>query len=353
MQLRTPGHLIGVRRPATLCFPSRKIRLMDTEKPAHAIRLHDYCPESSTFLEDVLDGLSRPRKTLPSKYFYDDRGSVLFDRICELEEYYPTRTELAIMREHAGEMAEAVGERVLLIEYGSGSSVKTHILLEALASPAGYVPIDISREHLVSAAERIAEQYPRLEVMPVCADYTQDFPLPRPTDVPRRRIVYFPGSTIGNFLPERARAFLRRVRHQADGLLIGIDLRKEAAVLEAAYNDADGVTAAFNMNLLRRINEELGADFDLDAFSHRAVFNDRASRIEMHLVSRRAQVVRLDGQAFGFEEGETICTEYSHKYTVDGFADMAAEAGLELGRVWTDARQYFSVQYYHVRGSSE
>lgn len=325
---------------------------METDKPGAEIVLRDHCPDTDTFFADVVEGLSRPQKVLPSKYFYDERGSFLFDRICELEEYYPTRTELAIMKEYVREMADAIGERALIIEYGSGTSLKTRILLEGLVSPAAYVPIDIAREHLVAAARAIGELFPNLTVMPVCADYTQDFPIPEPPDGVGRRVVYFPGSTIGNFLPAQARAFLDRVRDRADALLIGVDLRKDPAVLEAAYNDSEGVTAAFNKNLLRRINQEIGATFDLDSFEHRAIFNDDESRIEMHLVSLREQKVDVGGTEISFRRGESICTEYSHKYTVEGFARMAAKSGFELERVWTDERRYFSVQYYRGRSTA-
>jgi dimethylhistidine N-methyltransferase len=303
------------------------------------------------FLADVLAGLRSPRKTLPCKYFYDERGSALFERICDLEEYYPTRTELAILRAHGGEMADALGPACLLVEYGSGSSAKTRLLLDRLARPAGYVPVDISREHLLRTAERLRADYPRLPVLPVAADFTAAFALPRTQRPARRRVVYFPGSTIGNFGPREAVALLRGVASlcgHGGGLLIGIDLRKQREVLERAYDDALGVTAAFNLNLLARINRELGADFDLARFAHRALWRDAASRIEMHLVSREEQRVRLAGETFQFRAGETICTEHSHKYTVEGFGALAARGGLAQRRVWTDAAQRFSVQYLEV-----
>lgn len=310
--------------------------------------LLDLAPETDSFLEEVVAGLARPRKTLPSKFFYDERGSRLFDRICELDEYYLTRTELALMETHAEAMAARLGPGCLLVEYGSGSSIKTRILLDHLADPAGYVPIDISREHLLRSAADLSAAYPGLPVRPVCADYTQTLTLPDPGGPVRRTVVYFPGSTIGNFEPEEARAFLvqaARVCGPGGALLIGVDLQKDRAVLEAAYNDAEGVTAAFNKNVLARINAELGADFDLDAFDHRAVYDAALGRIEMHLVSLRDQCARVGAHRFAFRRGETICTEYSHKYTLDGFARLAAEAGFAVEQVWTDARDYFSVQY--------
>jgi dimethylhistidine N-methyltransferase len=310
------------------------------------LELCDLAPERASFLSDVLAGLSAPRKTLPCKYFYDERGSALFERICELEEYYPTRTELGILRRHAGAMAEALGPRCLLVEYGSGSSTKTRLLLERLVDPAAYVPVDISREHLLRSATALSAHHPRLPVRPVCADFTQPFALP---EVPGalRRAVFFPGSTIGNFADAEARKLLAQVAEQCGPgglLLIGVDLRKSRAILEPAYDDAKGVTAEFNLNLLRRINRELGARFDLAAFAHRAVWNAAEGRVEMHLVSRREQVVRIAGRSIRFLRGESIHTESSHKYEIEGFAALAHEAGFEVLRVFTDPARLFSVQ---------
>ena len=313
--------------------------------------LVDHSPARSQLREEALEGLTAPKKTLPCKYFYDARGSALFDRICELEEYYPTRTELSIMQSHGAEMGAALGTGCLLIEYGSGSSLKTRILLDHLEEPAGYVPVDISREHLLRSAEAISQRHPELEVMPICADFTQPFRVPTPKNGADHRAAYFPGSTIGNFAREAARKLLRQIAEQCGaggGLLIGVDLRKERSVLEAAYNDAAGVTAEFNLNLLRRLNRELGADFQLDAFEHRAHWNDAAGRVEMHLVSQEAQVVRIDGERIGFAAGETIHTENSHKYGLDEFAALAAEADFTVARVWTDERELFSVQHLRL-----
>jgi dimethylhistidine N-methyltransferase len=303
------------------------------------------------FRADVVAGLTAAVKTLPCKYLYDDRGSRLFDRICDLPEYYPTRTELGILRRHAGDMAAALGECCLVIEYGSGSGMKTPLLLERLKHPAGYVPVEISRDHLLASANELGRRFPDLEVLPVWADFTKDFELPATRRKPRRKAVFFPGSTIGNFGPACAVDLLEGVARlcgPGGGFLVGVDLRKPKAVLEPAYDDAAGVTAAFNKNLLVRINRELGADFDLDQFDHRAVWNDVQSRIEMHLVSRRRQEVHFDGRTIRFAAGESICTEHSHKYTLDAFRDLARTAGLGVRQVWTDEQRWFSVQYLEV-----
>jgi dimethylhistidine N-methyltransferase len=310
--------------------------------------VRDFGPGPDRMRAEVLAGLRRRRKRLPCKYFYDARGSLLFDQICELDEYYLTRTELAIMHAHAGEMAAAIGGSALLIEYGSGSSTKTRVLLDHLREPAAYVPIDISGEHLRLSAGSLAAAYPGLDVLPVCADYTTRFHLPEPDEQPARRIVYFPGSTIGNFEPADALAFLRgiaRVCGPGGGLLIGVDLKKDPAVLHAAYNDARRVTAAFNLNLLARLNRELGADFDLSAFAHYAFYNPRRGRIEMHLLSQRRQEVNLGGETIEFAEGESVFTESSYKYTPADFAALAREAGFTAQQVWTDRDHRFSVQY--------
>lgn len=322
---------------------SQAVRIVDE------LELADFEPESGVFAAEVLAGLSRDYKALPTAYLYDERGSQLFDQICELEEYYPTRTELALMKAQIGPIARALGPRVLLIEYGSGSSIKTRILLEHLIEPAGYVPVDISREHLMASAEKIASRHPTVEVLPVCADFTQPFDVPVPRAVPDRRVVYFPGSTVGNFLPDKAIKLMRTMAQECGpggGLLIGVDLRKDKVKLEAAYDDAKGVTAEFNLNLLRRINRELKANFDLDAFQHEAVYDTSNGRIEMRLVSQRAQRVTVCGQTFEFAKDERIHTEYSHKYTVDGFAQLAAEAGFTRRHVWVDDDRLFSVHYY-------
>ena len=312
------------------------------------LTLHDCAPRLGDFYNEVVEGLSQDRKTLPCKFFYDERGSQLFDRICELPEYYPTRTEAAIMREHGPAMAAALGPHVRLVEYGSGSSSKTRILLDHLPCPAAYVPMDISREHLMRSAADLAAAYPYIEVLPVCADYTQPFTLPLGHQTAARTAVYFPGSTIGNFHPAQAERFLSDMAQAAGadgGLLIGVDLRKSPTVLEPAYNDRRRVTAAFNLNLLHRINRELDGDFDVEQWEHWAYYNERAGRIEMHLLSLREQTVRIGAETFNFAADETIWTECSYKYSLEGFAARAGRAGWDVAQVWTDSERRFSVQY--------
>ena len=303
--------------------------------------------ERERFRTDALRGLSRPDKSLPCKYFYDAEGSKLFDQICTLREYYPTRTELGILRAHAAEMARALGPELLLIEYGSGSSIKTRLLLDRLVRPAAYVPVDISREHLFESALALRLDYPDLAVLPVCADFASRFTLPRLARPAARRAVYFPGSTIGNFSEPAAVALLAgmaRLVGPGGVCLVGVDLIKDANVLERAYDDARGVTAAFNLNLLARLNRELDANFDLRRFRHRAVWVEEASRVEMHLVSDAEQTVHVDGVPIHFAAGESICTEHSHKYSLEGFSRLARRAGLRVHRVWTDRQRRFSVQ---------
>jgi dimethylhistidine N-methyltransferase len=299
-------------------------------------------------LAEIVDGLSQAQKSLSPKFFYDARGSKLFDEICELPEYYLTKTELAIMRAHIGDIAALVGPQASLIEFGSGSSLKTRILLDGLDRLAAYVPVDISREHLMTAAESLAADYLDIEVWPVLADFMQPFELPNPSVMPLRNIVYFPGSTIGNFSPDKAHSLLTVMHEEAgeDGaLLIGVDLQKDRAVIERAYNDSAGVTAEFNLNVLTRINTEFGANFDVDLFRHHAVYNEEHGRIEMHLISECEQTVCIDGRSFSFEKGETILTEHSHKYTLEQFGKIANRAGFAVDTVWTDPEELFSVQY--------
>jgi dimethylhistidine N-methyltransferase len=313
--------------------------------------LLDQEPSADSFLDEVLLGLRQSPKTLPCKYFYDERGSRLFDQICDLDEYYLTRTELAIMEAFAPQMAAQIGPGVMLIEYGSGSSVKTRILLDQLPEVSAYVPVDISRKHLQHTCGNLTERYPTLEVLPVCADFTVDFDLPVPKSEPTHMAVYFPGSTIGNFGPDKAKELLSRIAPLCGfggGLLIGIDLQKHRAILEAAYNDSRGITAEFNLNLLRRINREFSADFRLPKFRHVAVYNAEYGRIEIFLQSLCDQVVTIAGNAFRMCANELICTEHSHKYTVDGFARMAMEAGLTLRNQWTDDEQRFAVLHFAV-----
>jgi dimethylhistidine N-methyltransferase len=298
-----------------------------------------------TFARDVVAGLARPQKTLPCRYFYDARGSELFEEITRLPEYYPTRTEAAILEAHAGEMVDAVPRGGALIEFGSGSSRKTEILLERLPRLGCYVMIDVSESALDDAARRLGRRFPTLDVRAIAGDFS--FPVALPADIAaRHKTGFFPGSTIGNFTPAEAQRLLRVFRavlSPGGRLIVGADLRKEAKTLVAAYDDSAGVTAAFNLNLLARINRELGAGFDLDAFRHQAIYNPRAGRIEMHLVSLRAQEVAVRGRRFRFREGETIHTENSYKYSVDQFRDLARSAGWLPQRVWTDQASLFSV----------
>lgn len=312
---------------------------------------HDLRPGAGCFGAEVLAGLLQPRKTLPPKYFYDERGCALFEAICRLPEYYLTRTETAILRAHAREIARHLERGCTLIEYGSGNSRKTRILIAA-AAPCAYVPIDIAAEQLKTSCRTLAHAFPRLTIIAVCADYTRALALPPQVHALRtRRVIYFPGSTIGNFTLGEARRFLANARSLAGpggGMLIGVDLKKERARLEAAYDDARGVTAAFNLNLLARVNRELGADFDLSAFRHRAFYNAARGRIEMHLVSLREQRVQIAGRVIRLRAGETIHTENSYKYSVREFQALARRAGFAPVACWTDAARLFAVHYLEV-----
>ena len=316
-----------------------------------AYSFHDLRPEAGRFLDDVMAGLSRPQKALPPKYFYDAQGCALFEAICGLPEYYLTRAEIALMRAHVGDMARHLGPGRVLIEYGSGSGRKTRLLIAAIR-PVAYVPIDIARAQLHATAAEIAHEFPRLRVVAVCADYSRPLALPGLEDLgARRRIVYFPGSTIGNFTPAEAAGFLAGAREQLGaegGLLIGVDLKKDPARLDAAYNDARGVTAAFNLNMLARINRELGADFDLSAFRHRAFYDEASGRIEMHLESVKEQTVTISGRSIRFRKGETLHTENSCKYSVREFQDLATAAGLAPVECWMDSDRLFGVHYLVV-----
>ena len=312
---------------------------------------HDLHPDTENLLADVLSGLAQPRKALPPKYFYDARGSELFEAICALPEYYPTRTELAMMQASAAEMAGLLGPQCLLIEYGAGSGRKTRVLIEAL-TPVAYMAIDISRTALRQCAAELAQAYPAARVAAVCADYSRPLQLPEIDGIrPRRRVIYFPGSTIGNFTRPEALAFLRHAHAIAGpggAMLVGVDLKKDHQRLHAAYNDAQGVTAAFNLNLLTRINRELRGNFDVGAFEHHAFYNADEGRIEMHLRSLREQQVSVAGQTFCFRAGETIHTENSCKYSVDEFQQLARDAGFSAKHCWMDAEQLFSVHYLSI-----
>lgn len=313
------------------------------------VRLYlDLAPESDAFSGDILEGLRQFPKTIPSKYFYDGRGSQLFDEICELDEYYLTRTEMAILEDNMEAIADRLGSSAILVEYGSGSSLKTRMLLDALPDADAYVPVDISRDHLLMASEHIQQRYPNLRVLPVCADYSQPIPLNLVPTPGSRISVFFPGSTIGNFTPREAADFLSRlgdVVGTGGGVLLGVDLVKDEEILRAAYNDASGVTAAFNRNVLIHANARLGADFQPERYEHEAIWNADASRIEMHLVSRESHVVRIGDDEIEMDVGESILTEYSHKYTPEAFRELVSTAGFDVASVWTDDRNWFSLQY--------
>jgi dimethylhistidine N-methyltransferase len=297
------------------------------------------------FAASVIEGLSRTRKSLPCRFFYDACGSALFEEITKLPEYYPTRTEIAILEAHAAEMAESVPERAVLVEFGSGSSRKTEILLKRMRDLAAYLPVDVSASALNEAKQRLLERFPALSVRPVVGDFSR--PLAFPDDlIEAHKLGFFPGSTIGNFSPAAARRVLGAMRDMLSPegrLIIGVDLKKDARALVRAYNDQDGVTAAFNLNLLARINRELDGCFALDCFHHEAIYNPREGRIEMHLVSIKDQAASVRGRWFRFLAGETIHTENSYKYTISQFQDLARSAGWLPGRVWRDAGNLFSV----------
>ena len=309
-------------------------------------RLVDLAPEVVSFRDAVLYGLARTPKSIPPMYFYDAKGSALFEAICELPEYYPTRAETQILRSHAAEIAARIGPAAHLIEYGSGATQKVRPLLDALEAPVAYTPVDISGEHLDAAAQRLATAYPDIEVTAIVADYSRPFSVPTPQRPAMTRAALFLGSTIGNFAPDEALSFLRQAARRLSGggcLLLGADLRKDPKRLHAAYNDAAGVTAQFNLNLLTRINRELGGNFEPDSFAHYAFYNPLPGRIEMHLVSRRTQRVSVSGRSFGFGEGESVHTENSYKFTVDGLQDIARRAGFEPDDVWLDDEELFSL----------
>lgn len=320
-----------------------------TASTASSIRFYDYHPAPADFFSEVIDGLSGSAKSIPPKFFYDERGSQLFEAICETEEYYPTRTEQKILQDNAEEIAAIIGHHCLLVEPGSGNCEKVRLLLDDLR-PQVYAPMDISKDHLRKAASALSEDYPWLDVHAACVDFTQPLDLSFcPEDM--QRIAFFPGSSIGNFDPTAAIAFMRHVFEgvgPGGGMLIGVDLKKDRAILDAAYNDAAGITAAFNLNLLERINHELNANFRLDKFAHLAFYNPDRGRIEMHLRSQVEQVVYIDDQVITFRKGETIHTENSYKYTIREFQQMASQAGFMPVFVWTDPEELFSVHYFEV-----
>lgn len=312
------------------------------------IYIIDSLVDANTILDEILHGLKKPQKELPSKLFYDERGSKLFEQICGLEEYYPTRIETSIMQHNIHDMVDLIGPGSMLIEYGSGNSAKTRVLLDHLPEMAAYVPVDISRDHLFKTADSLKDIYPELTIMPVWADYNNIFELPPIDKQDFHPLAYFPGSTIGNFYPKQAVDFLKNIAAlvgPGGGLLIGVDLQKDTEVLNQAYNDCKGVTAAFNLNMLRHINLEFGTDFDLNQYQHLALYDQQKGRIEMYLISQIDQVVHVADKVFDFKEGERILTEISYKYSLGGFSEIASAAGFVVETVWKDPENYFSVQY--------
>lgn len=309
--------------------------------------------ENEQFAADMHAALSRVPKAISPKYFYDEAGSRLFERICDLPEYYPTRTELSLMQTHAADMAAQIGGQVQLVEYGAGALRKVRLLLDAIPRDSvQFVPVDISGPHLLAACDGLAVDYPGLAIQPLVADFTRPHTLP-PCPKGSRRVGFFPGSSIGNFTPAEADAFLRLAAAElaGGGLLIGIDLVKDEGVLHAAYNDMAGVTAAFNLNLLQRAQTELGAEFPMDGFEHLAFYNPAYRRIEMHLRATRPLEMQLGGEIYAFHEGETLHTEHSHKYTVEGFQALAARAGFKPGKVWIDENRWFAVLWLEAEPS--
>ncbi len=302
-------------------------------------------------VSEALDGLSKEQKELPCKLFYDEKGSALFDEICLLDEYYPTRTEIGIMEDNINDIAAELGEDILLIELGSGSSVKTRLLLDNLQNLKGYIPVDISSEYLFEVSNNLKDKYPYHDIYPLAVDYTKEFTLPVKTENYKKTVFYFPGSTVGNFTPVQARLFLSRLAAMLSGkggLLIGVDLQKDNDIIENAYNDNSGITAEFNLNILDRLNKEAGANFNLKKFRHKAFYNGKEGRIEMHLISLEDQRVKIDGAQVRFRAGEHIVTEYSYKYTLEGFKKLIA-GEYELGKVWLDNNNLFSVQYFNMK----
>ncbi|MGC1304326.1 MAG: L-histidine N(alpha)-methyltransferase [Caulobacteraceae bacterium] len=321
-----------------------------TRTAASSVTLYDFAPIQESFADALLKGLSQPDRSIPARFLYDEAGSHLFDRICELPEYYPTRTELSILRDRATEIAAVIGKCAALVEFGAGSSQKARLVLDALDQPVAYVPIDISRQHLIQLAEEIAADHPALQIAAVCADYTQPLELPEFSNR-ARRVGFFPGSTIGNLPREEARAFLAAWAPQLseDGaMIVGVDLKKSVDIVLPAYDDSQGVTAAFSLNVLARANREAAADFDLSAFRHHVAYDPASGRVAIHLESLRDQDVTVAGQRFHFRAGEKIHVEDSNKYTIEGFQALAREAGYTPEAVWTDPKGLFSVHALRV-----
>jgi dimethylhistidine N-methyltransferase len=343
--------MINSGRARSAGAPNKRVAMVESRWAARR-SVSTLEPASSDFLAETLAGLSRAPRTLPCKFFYDERGAELFQKISELPEYYVTRAELQILKEQRVEIASYLGEGIELIGLGTGAGTKTRILLEELPEPVAYIPVDISKEQLRQSTTLFHKLFPSLEILPVCTDYLQPFKLPTPKRKANRKVVYFPGSTIGNFEPREANDFLRRINRvcgENGGLLIGVDLRKDRQILEAAYNDRQGVTAQFNLNLLVRANRELGADFHPSHWKHRAIYNSDAGRIEMHLISETDQAVHIANHEFRFRGGEKIITEFSYKHTANGFTALAAQAGFRREHLWTDGAQLFGVFYFSVK----
>ena len=322
-----------------------------SERPSFGTAAQHHSP----FFRDMHAALSSVPKRISPKYFYDAQGSALFDQICALPEYYPTRTEMSILQNHAHDMAQCMGVHADIIEFGAGSLQKIRWLLKAAALPARYVPIDISGEHLQTASSQLQTEFKDLLIQPQISDYTADWILPPALQGAGKRVIFFPGSTLGNFSPSQAHHFFQQCAQHLPGgaLLLGVDLIKAPELLHAAYNDAQDVTAAFNLNLLARANRELGTNFDMTQFAHSAFYNAPLQRIEMHLQSLCAQHVQLDGQRFDFAQGETLHTEYSHKFTLTGVQQAASMAGLQAGPVWTDPLQWFGLLWLNIPSTLE
>lgn len=305
---------------------------------------------STTILKEVLAGLSKSQKSLPPKLLYDKRGSEIFEKICQLKEYYPTRAETEILKNHANEIARLIGPNAFIIEPGSGAGDKIRFLLPHLVRPKAYIPIEISKEILMRMSQELSDEFPKLKLRPVCADFDQDFEMPSSVGSEKgKRVVFFPGSTIGNFTPAEAIGFLKKISKligKDGGLLIGVDLKKDPQVLKIAYDDPHGVTADFNLNLLDRLNRDAYASFDLNNFEHQAIYNEKEGRVEMHLVSKVAQLVKVNETVFRFKEGESIHTESSYKYTTDEFIALCGKAKLSIKKIWKDSQHQFCVYYF-------
>jgi len=315
---------------------------------AIADEVDDSSQASGTFKAEIIAGLKHTPKRIQSKFFYDERGSRLFEEITLLEEYYLTRVEIEILQKYLSEMAALIGPKAVVIEFGTGAGVKTRMLIEALDKPKSFIPIDISREQLNEASRELAARFPSLDIRPVCADYTSTIAIPLDSETAGKKIVFFPGSTIGNFTPEEAVGFLRQVAKLAgpDGaLLIGFDRNKSTKVLEDAYNDNLGITAKFNLNLIHRINREFAVNIPVENFDHFAFFNNDESRIEMHLISRVEQTLMLGGEEIHLGAGEHIITEYSYKYSSPAFQGLLGSSGFVVQARWTDSNGYFEVCY--------